>query len=126
MQYFGKSDAIYSVQETIMIDEGLVIMGVGMLVVFAFLTIMVLSMGLMSRLILTIFPERDEPIHVPKKRGPAPVPSAHPVVQAPVADSAEIAVSVAVAYALSPWKIEPVEKIPGTELAIAIAAAHSL
>ena len=105
-----------------MIDDGLVIMGVGMLVVFAFLTIMVLSMGLMSRLILKIFPERDEPIHVPQKKSRASLPAAQPALQD---DNSEIAASIAAAYALAPWKIEPV-KDPGTELAIAIAAAHSL
>ena len=70
-----------------MIDEGLIIMGVGMLVVFAFLTIMVLSMGFMSSLILKFFPEKEEP--VPVRR-----------TTAAVADHTDVAIAIAAAHSL--------------------------
>jgi oxaloacetate decarboxylase gamma subunit len=70
-----------------MIDEGLIIMAVGMLVVFAFLAIMVFSMRSMSGLILKFFPEKEEP--VPVRR-----------TAAAVADDSELAVAIAVAHTL--------------------------
>ena len=70
-----------------MIDEGLIIMAVGMLVVFAFLAIMVFSMRSMSDLILKFFPEKEEP--VPVRR-----------TAAAVADDSELAVAIAVAHTL--------------------------
>lgn len=70
-----------------MIDEGLIIMAVGMLVVFAFLAIMVFSMRSMSGLILKFFPEKEEP--VPVRRAAAAV-----------ADDSELAVAIAVAHTL--------------------------
>lgn len=47
-----------------MLDDGLIIMAIGMLVVFAFLAIMVISMRSMSDLILKFFPEKEEPTPV--------------------------------------------------------------
>jgi len=40
------------------VNQGLTIMATGMLVVFAFLTIMVIAMRLMSDILLKIFPEK--------------------------------------------------------------------
>lgn len=68
-----------------MIDVGLIIMAIGMLVVFAFLTIMVVSMRLMSSLILKFFPEKEEPAPVRAKAISA-------------GDDAELAVAIAAAY----------------------------
>jgi len=105
----------------IVINEGLVIMGVGMLVVFAFLTIMVISMGLMSNLILKFFPEKEEPIPVRRTKAvpaaavPGVVPAAVPAAAS--SDESELAIAVAAVYSL-------VTDDP--EMAIAIAAAHSL
>jgi oxaloacetate decarboxylase gamma subunit len=70
-----------------MINVGLIIMGVGMLVVFAFLTIMVISMRFMSGLILKFFPEKEEPVPVRAKAAPA-------------GDDAELAVAIAAAYTI--------------------------
>ncbi len=72
-----------------MIDDGLIIMAVGMLVVFAFLALMVISMGFMSNLVLKFFPEKEEPTRV---RRAAP---------AAAGDDAELAVAIAAAYTLS-------------------------
>ncbi len=60
-------------------------MGVGMLVVFAFLTIMVVSMKFMSSIILKFFPEKEEPVPVRAKAVPA-------------GDDAELAAVIAAAY----------------------------
>ena len=43
-----------------MIDDGLIIMAVGMLVVFVFLAVMVVTIQLMSNFILNVFPEPEE------------------------------------------------------------------
>jgi oxaloacetate decarboxylase gamma subunit len=130
---------VHSVQESTVINEGLVIMGVGMMVVFAFLTIMVISMGFMSNLILKFFPEKDEPIPVrrtkaaPAAAAPAPmVPAA--VQAAPVADDSELAIAVAAVHSLITDNTETAIAIAAvhsltndnSELAVAIAAAHSL
>ena len=72
-----------------MIDDGLIIMAVGMLVVFAFLTLMVISMRFMSGLVLKFFPEKEEPTPV---RRPA---------RAAGGDDAELAVAIAAAYTIS-------------------------
>jgi len=88
-------------------------MGVGMLVVFAFLTIMVISMGFMSNLILRFFPETDEPIPVHRTKA---VPAAG-VPAAASADDSELAIAVAAVHSLV---------TDNSEMAIAIAAAHSL
>ncbi|MCG8453647.1 MAG: OadG family protein [Spirochaetales bacterium] len=69
-----------------MINVGLIIMAVGMLVVFAFLTIMVVMMRAMSGLILKFFPEKEEPV-------PVRAASAG-------ADDAEVAVAIAAACSL--------------------------
>jgi len=69
-----------------MIDEGLIITGVGMLVVFAFLIIMEISVRFMSNIILKFFPEKEEPI--PVRRAAA------------LADDSELAVAIAVAHSL--------------------------
>jgi Na+-transporting methylmalonyl-CoA/oxaloacetate decarboxylase gamma subunit len=112
----------YSVQEMIVINEGLIIMGVGMLVVFAFLTIMVLSMGFMSNLLSKLFPGEEEPVPVRRtKAAPIPsaaVPSAVPIaVSAAIeADQAELAIAVAAAHSIVS---------DNSELAIAVAVAHS-
>ncbi len=68
-----------------MIDDGLVIMAVGMLVVFAFLAIMVFSMRSMSGLILKFFPEKEEPTPVRAARAGA--------------NDVEVAIAIAAAYA---------------------------
>ncbi len=70
-----------------MIDEGLIIMGVGMLVVFAFLILMEISVRSMSDLILKFFPEKEEP--VPVRRAAAAV-----------TDDSELAIAIAVAHTL--------------------------
>ncbi len=70
-----------------MIDEGLIIMGVGMLVVFAFLILMEISVRSMSGLILKFFPEKEEP--VPVRRAAAAV-----------TDDSELAIAIAVAHTL--------------------------
>ena len=44
-----------------MLNDGIIIMAVGMLVVFLFLSIMVFSMRAMSGIILKHFPEPDPP-----------------------------------------------------------------
>ncbi len=93
-----------------MIDEGLIIMGVGMLVVFTFLTIMVLSMGFMSNLILKFFPEKEKPISISRKKTAA-------VVSTVVTDDTELAIAVAAAHSIG---------TDNSELAAAIAVAHSL
>lgn len=49
-----------------MIDEGLIIMAVGMMAVFAFLIVMVLAMRFMSGFVVRNFPESEESAH----RGP--------------------------------------------------------
>ena len=72
-----------------MIDVGLIIMAVGMLVVFAFLTIMVISMRGMSTLVQKFFPEKEET---------APVRKAAPAAAG--ADDAEVAAAIAAAYTL--------------------------
>jgi len=82
-----------------------------MLVVFTFLTIMVLSMGFMSNLILRFFPENEKPISISRKR------SAAAVVASVVTDDSEQAIAVAAAYTLG---------TDNSELAAAIAVAHSL
>jgi len=41
-----------------MVNQGLTIMATGMLVVFAFLTIMVIAMKLLSGMLLRFFPEK--------------------------------------------------------------------
>jgi len=46
-----------------MVESGLVIMALGMLVVFAFLAIVAISMRLMTGMIFLFFPERTELIH---------------------------------------------------------------
>ena len=69
-----------------MIDEGLIITGVGMLVVFTFLIIMEISVRFMSGLILKFFPEKEEPVTVPRT--------------AAAADESELAVAIAVAHTL--------------------------
>jgi len=98
-----------------MINEGLIIMGVGMLVVFAFLTIMVLSMGFMSNLVVKFFPEKEEPVPVRRtKKAPA---SAVPTGAA--VDNTELAIAVALAHSLPGSNT-------GSEIAAAIAVAHSL
>ncbi len=71
-----------------MISDGLIIMGVGMLVVFAFLVLMVIAMRFMSNLVLKFFPEKEEP---------APVRRAAPAAS----DDAELAVAIAAAYTLN-------------------------
>ncbi len=77
-----------------MISDGLIIMAVGMLVVFAFLALMVISMRSMSSLVLKFFPEKEEPAPV-RKAAPASAP-------APAAsDDAELAVAIAAAYTMS-------------------------
>lgn len=68
-----------------MIGEGLTIMGVGMLVVFFFLAIMVISMRSMSGTILRHFPEKEEQ---------------QPVRRAAAADDSEVAVAIAAAYTI--------------------------
>ena len=45
-----------------MIDEGLIIMAVGMPAVFAFLTVMVLTMRFMSGFIIRNFPDSEESV----------------------------------------------------------------
>ncbi len=70
-----------------MIDEGLIIMGVGMLVVFAFLILMEISVRSMSGLILKFFPEKEDP--VPVRRAAAAV-----------TDDSELAIAIAVAHTL--------------------------
>lgn len=50
-----------------MINSGITLMAVGMLVVFAFLTVMVFAMGLMSGFILKVFPEAEESASVQKR-----------------------------------------------------------
>ena len=72
-----------------MIDDGLIIMAVGMLVVFAFLALMVISMRFMSNFVLKFFPEKEEP---------APVRRAAP---AAAGDDAELAVAIAAAATMS-------------------------
>jgi len=94
-----------------MIDEGLIIMGVGMLVVFTFLAIMVLSMGFMSNLILRFFPENEKPISISRKR------TAAALVTTVVTDDSELAIAVAAAHSIGTYN---------SELAAAIAVAHSL
>ncbi len=69
-----------------MIHEGLIITGVGMLVVFAFLILMEISLRFMSRFILKFFPEKEEP--VPVRRAAA------------ATDDSELAVAIAVAHTL--------------------------
>jgi len=51
-----------------MINQGLAIMAVGMLMVFAFLAIMVVVMRLMSAVILRFFPETIKPVSVVQNR----------------------------------------------------------
>jgi len=79
--------AVSDHEETLMIDVGLIIMAVGMLVVFAFLAIMVVSMRFTSGLILKFFPEKEEPV-------PVRAASAG-------ADDAEVAIAIAAATTLS-------------------------
>lgn len=67
-----------------MIDDGIVIMSVGMLVVFAFLATMVVAMRLSSSFILENFPEKEE------------IASAEPS-----RSNAEVAAAIAAAYTLS-------------------------
>jgi oxaloacetate decarboxylase gamma subunit len=71
----------------IMIDDGLIIMAVGMLVVFAFLAIMVFSMRFMSGFILKFFPEKEEPLPVRARTAGS--------------NDAEVAVAIAAAYTLN-------------------------
>ena len=94
-----------------MVDEGLIIMGIGMLVVFAFLTIMVLSMGFMSNLILKFFPEKEEPVSVLKIKAAAE------------ANNTELAIAIAAAH--SPY-IQAAADTVNSELAVAVAVAHSI
>ncbi len=77
-----------------MINDGLIIMAVGMLVVFAFLAIMVILMRFMSNLILRFFPEKEETT-------PARKTAASRSGQAGAADDAEVAVAIAAAYTLN-------------------------
>jgi len=71
-----------------MIAEGFILLIIGMSVVFAFLTIMVLVMRIMSSVILKYFPEKEEPAPV---RMPAAAPAA-------ASEDIEIAVAIAAAY----------------------------
>jgi len=111
------------------INEGLVITGVGMLVVFAFLTVIVISMGFMSNLISRFFPEKEEPIPVHKAKA---VPAAAVPAAASIDDS-ELAIAVAAAHTLvsdhsaMAIAIAAVHSLvtDNSELAVAIAAAHS-
>ena len=99
-----------------MIDEGLIIMAVGMLVVFAFLTVMVVIMRLMSGFIIKRFPESEESV---RPRPPVRVqPEAAGLSGAAAAAEAggpEIAAAVAAASAAA----QAVE----AEIAAAVAAA---
>lgn len=72
-----------------MIDDGLIIMAVGMLVVFAFLALMVISMRFMSNFVLKFFPEKEEP---------TPVRRAAP---AAAGDDTELAIAIAAAATMS-------------------------
>ena len=47
-----------------MVNQGLTIMATGMLVVFAFLTTMVIAMKLMSGIILKFFPEKKIAVEI--------------------------------------------------------------
>lgn len=67
-----------------MIDDGIVIMSVGMLVVFAFLATMVVAMRLSSSFILKNFPEKEEIASAESSRS-----------------NAEVAAAIAAAYTLS-------------------------
>ncbi len=77
-----------------MINDGLIIMAVGMLVVFAFLTIMVILMRFMSGLVLRFFPEKEETTPARKK-------SASGTGKTNAADNTEVAVAIAAAYNLN-------------------------
>ncbi len=64
-------------------NDGVLIMTVGMMVVFAFLTIMVISMKFMSGYILKAFPEKERSV---------------PRMPDPGQNDLEVAVAVAAAY----------------------------
>ena len=64
-----------------MVDDGIIIMVIGMLGVFSFLIVMVLSMSSMSSYILKAFPETNQTLPKTSGRG-----------------DAEIAVAIAAAY----------------------------
>ena len=81
-----------------MIDEGLIIMAVGMPAVFAFLTVMVLTMRFMSGFIIRNFPDSEEsPRGGPKTAGASE--AAGRAARWDEADEAEIAAAVAGAFA---------------------------
>ena len=77
-----------------MIDEGLIIMAVGMMAVFAFLIVMVLAMRFMSGFIVRNFPEPEESAPRRPRAG-----DAGRAARGDEADEAEIAAAVAGAFA---------------------------
>ena len=89
-----------------MIDEGLIIMAVGMMAVFAFLIVMVLAMRFMSGFIVRNFPEPEESAPRRPRAGDAgrlkaagASEAAGRAARGDEADEVEIAVAVAGAFA---------------------------